>query len=126
MLEAYTTGSDSPWGIELKSEGQIIGTVHLMELDRVHRKAHIGFVLARPYWQQGYITEALCAVFEYCFTELALNRIEAYCLPENLAAMRVLERMGMQREGLLRQYAWQKEVYQDFYLYAILKSDDTN
>jgi ribosomal-protein-alanine N-acetyltransferase len=123
VLEAYAAGSDSPWGIELKAERRIVGIMHLMALDRLHRKAHIGFVLARPYWKQGYVTEAVQAVLKYGFTKMELNRIEAYCLPENMDALRVLERLGMQREGLLRQYAWQKDAFRDFYLYALLKLD---
>lgn len=123
VLSQYAEGKDSPWGIELKSEGKIIGSIHLMRLDFSHSKSQVGYVLSRPYWGSGYMTETLNRVLEYCFTELLLNRVEAFCLPDNHASARVLEKADMQFEGLLRQYAYQKGAPRDFRLFAILKQD---
>lgn len=123
VLGEYCDGKDSPWGLELKTEKKIIGGIHIMQLDQYHKKAQIGFVLARPYWNNGYMTEALNKVLEYCFTELSLIRIEAFCIPENCAGIRVLEKAGMQLEGFLRQYQYQKGEFRDFLVFSILRSD---
>lgn len=123
VLDAYRDGNDSPWGIELKAEKKLLGIIHLMQLDLYNRRAHIGVVLARPYWKNGYATEAVNAVLAESFTKLALNRVEAFCIPENQAGVRTAEKVGMQREGLLRQYAFQKEEFRDFLLFSILKAD---
>lgn len=123
VLDAYANGKDSPWGIELKAEKKVIGSIHLMQLDHCYRKAETGFVLARAYWNNGYATEALKRVLEYSFAELQLNRVEAFCIPENRAGARVLEKAGMQLEGLLRQYAYQKGSFRDFLLFSVLNAD---
>jgi len=100
VLEAYARGEDSPWGIEVTDERKLIGTIHLMQLDRLHRKAQLGIVLARPYWRRGYAAEAMRKVIDYCLTVLELNRIEALCLAENAAAARMLERVGAKPDGV--------------------------
>jgi ribosomal-protein-alanine N-acetyltransferase len=123
VLNDYSKGKDRPWGLEIKTKKKIIGGIHIMQLDSYHKKAEIGFVLSKAYWNKGYMTEALNKVLDYCFTELSLNRIEAFCIPGNYAAIKVLERIGMQMEGILRQYAFQKGNFQDFRLFSILKAD---
>ena len=63
------------------------------------------------------------SVLDYSFMGLGLNRIEGFCLVENQAGMRVMEKAGMQREGLLRQHLWQKGAFQDFCVYSMLRRD---
>lgn len=123
ILDEYSMGKDSPWGIELKAEKKIIGSIHLMQLNLHHRKAQIGFVFAHHYWNNGYATEALCKIIDYCFTNLCLNRLEAFCIPENRAVMHVMEKVGMHAEGVLRQYQYQKGEFRDFQMLSILKED---
>ena len=103
VLNEYINGKDGPWGLEHKIDKKIIGIIHLMELDTVNQKAQIGFVLTRSYWNNGHATETLNRVLEYCFTNLMLNKIGAFCISENTAAIRVMEKVGMQQEGLLSQ-----------------------
>ena len=123
VLEEYSKGKDSPWGLEHKTAKKLIGIVHIMQLDTHHKKAQIGFVLAKDYWNNGYMTEALNKVLEYCFTVLSLNRIEALIITDNCAAVRVMEKVGMQHEGLLRKYLYQKEDFRDFHLFSMIKED---
>jgi ribosomal-protein-alanine N-acetyltransferase len=123
VLEDYSRGEDSPWGIELTTLKKLIGSIHIMRLDTHHQKAEIGFVLAQAYWNKGYMKEALRKVLEYSFTELSLNRMEALCIPENHAAIRVVEKAGMKLEGTLRQYEFLKRNFVDVKLFSILKAD---
>jgi ribosomal-protein-alanine N-acetyltransferase len=59
-------------------------------------------------------------VLQFAFEDLGLNRAEAHCLVENRAGERLLEKAGMQREGVLREYLYQKGAFRDFSVYAIL------
>ena len=123
VLKDYSQGEDGPWGIECKSTKKVIGSIHIMQLNTYHKKAEIGFVLAQTQWKNGYMTEALNKVLEYSFTELSLNRIEALCIPENYAATKVLEKTGMQIEGLFRQYEFLKGNFVGVKSFSILKAD---
>ena len=123
VLKDYSQGEDGPWGIELKTIKKVIGSIHIMRFNIYYKKAEIGFLLAQTYWKNGYMQEALNKVLEYSFTELALNRIEALCIPDNHAAIRVVEKTEMQIEGTLRQYEFLKGNFVDVKLFSILKAD---
>jgi ribosomal-protein-alanine N-acetyltransferase len=123
VLSEYREGSDGPWGIELKETGKLIGSIHLMTISARHSKAEIGFLLARSYWNQGLMTEALTAVLAYALDALGLNRIEAFCLIENDIARHLLEKVGLKEEGILREYLIQKGLPRTMSVHAILKSD---
>jgi RimJ/RimL family protein N-acetyltransferase len=91
------------WGVELKQERRLIGTCTLFHLDPANRRTEIGYCLGSPYWRQGYMREALTALFDYAFGPMALRRLEADVDPRNEGSLRILERLGFQREGLLRE-----------------------
>ena len=91
------------WGIARNDDGAVIGTTTLFQIDRAHRRGEIGFALARAAWGKGYASEAVSRLIRYAFEELDLHRLEADPDPENDASIRVLERQGFKREGLLRE-----------------------
>jgi RimJ/RimL family protein N-acetyltransferase len=78
------------------------------------------YVLNRQFWKKGYAFEAAEATVEYGFSELKLHRIFATCRPENIASWHILEKLGMQREGLLRENTWIRGRWHNSYLYAII------
>lgn len=123
VLKAYRQGQPAPWAIVLRSNDKLIGAIGLRNWAVDHSRAEVGYVLARDYWGQGYVSEALHAVLEFGFSRMSLNRIEAKCVPENLGSIRVLEKAGMQCEGLLRDYEFVKGAYQDLNIYSILKRE---
>jgi ribosomal-protein-alanine N-acetyltransferase len=123
VLQEYREGRDGPWGIEYRASGQAVGAIHLMEISARHRKAQIGFLLSRACWGRGLMAEALLRVLQYAFENVGLNRVEAFCLVDNLAGVRVLEKAGMQKEGVLREYAFQKGALRDFLVYSMLRRD---
>jgi len=94
------------WGVALRGEDCVIGTCTLADLDFDNRRAEIGFALGRAHWGSGYMNEALTALLDFAFEGLDLHRIEADVDPRNAASIRALERLGFQREGLLRE-RWQ-------------------
>ncbi|MNC76580.1 ribosomal-protein-S5-alanine N-acetyltransferase [compost metagenome] len=65
--------------------------------------------------------EALELMLDYGFTVMGLNRIEAFCHPDNIRAQRLFQSLGFQREGLLREYRHTDAGFQDVVLYALLR-----
>lgn len=90
------------WGIEARDTRAIVGTVTLAALDRTHRRAEIGFMLAQARWGQGLAREAVECVRDHAVAALGLARLEADVDPRNAASLGLLERMGFEREGYLR------------------------
>ncbi len=80
----------------------------------------IGYVLCPSAWGQGYATEASRALLAYGFGELGLHRMSAITRPENARSWQVLERLGMKREGHLREDTRIRGVWRDTLVYAIL------
>jgi ribosomal-protein-alanine N-acetyltransferase len=111
------------WGIALRTDDQLIGSLTLFNLDFNHRRAEIGYALGRDHWGKGYMNEALMAVLKYAFEVLDLHRIEADVDPRNAASIKTLERLGFKREGYLRE-RWQVNgEIQDAFYYGLLRRD---
>jgi RimJ/RimL family protein N-acetyltransferase len=100
-LAGYADGSGLRFAIELLEQSGIVGTASLHKFVDGSRRCEIGYALARPYWAQGYVGEALRAALDYGFRELHLNRVEADIDPNNIASGRVLERLGFRKEGYM-------------------------
>lgn len=124
-LQAQTQWPRSEVGlaIELKSERRLIGSIGLRMKDEANRTADIGYVLNRKYWGQGYMTESARAILDVAFKQLKLHRVWATCDARNSASYRVMERLGMRREGLFIKNAMEKGEWRDTYLYAILAEE---
>jgi len=111
---------DYGFAIILQAENRLIGGCGLHRSGTHPRIAELGYVLHRNYWGRGYATEAARALLAFGFEELSLHRIFARCDPANVASARIMEKIGMQREGHLREAEWHKERWWDLLLYAIL------
>lgn len=110
-----------PWAIVPRGETRPIG---MIDLRPQGERAEIGYVLARPFWGRGYMTEAGHAVVEWALAQPGIYRVWAVCDVENAASARVLEKVGMQREGVLRRWIIHPNVDavpRDCYCYAIIK-----
>ncbi len=106
--------------IVLPESGELIGNCGIRVRDPAAREADIGYELDPRYWGRGYATEAARAMLAHGFGPLGLHRITAECLAENSASAHVLEKIGMRREGHLREHVWMKGRRWDTLLYAIL------
>ena len=92
---------------------------------RAHR-VEFGYWLARPYWGQGIMTDAVRAYVKYAFTELNLLKLTAHVFVENLASARVLEKNSFKLEGRLRQHFLKDGRLLDALAYGLLKDDWVN
>lgn len=99
----FAAGTLFQWGVAERGTDRVIGTTTLWQIDAGNQRAEIGFALARDRWGQGYMLEALRTFLGWCFDELDLRRIEADVDPGNAGSLRLLERLGFQREGYLRE-----------------------
>lgn len=111
------------WGIARATDDALLGTCTLHQWDPGHRRAEIGFALARQHWGQGYAAEALRTLLRFSFGELDLHRLEADTDPRNTAALRLLERLAFRREGLLRERFWVNGEIQDSVFLGLLRRD---
>jgi RimJ/RimL family protein N-acetyltransferase len=104
-----------------KAGGTPFGSVGLYREGPHH--AELGFAVSRDRWGQGYATEAARAILDFGFAELGLRRIYATCRPENVGSSRVLEKIGMSREGRLRDHVLIRGDWRDSLLYAAVSTD---
>ncbi|HWZ58450.1 MAG TPA: GNAT family N-acetyltransferase [Gemmatimonadaceae bacterium] len=109
--------------IELVAEGRLVGAIRLDERDAVHRSGDFGYTISRGYWNHGIATEAGRGVLGAAFGVLGWHRAWATCDTRNGASRRVLEKLGLRREGEMRQDTVRRGVWADTYLYAILSEE---
>ncbi|UOE93236.1 GNAT family protein [Alkalihalobacillus sp. LMS39] len=114
------------WGIALKNEGEIIGSCGFHNKVDRHFRTEIGFELKKEKWKTGIATEALNPILLYAFTEWQLQRVEALIEPENIASQRLVEKLGFQKEGLLRSYEYVSGQFDDLFMYSILRHEFTS
>lgn len=123
VLRRYRAGQAASLAIELKAQHKVIGTIGFMWYQQENSSAEVGYSLARAYWNQGIMTEALGAVVDFAFRQLGINRLEAQHEVDNPASGQVMRHVGMVKEGTLRQRLFNKGRYVDVDLYAILRED---
>jgi [ribosomal protein S5]-alanine N-acetyltransferase len=111
------------WGIKLKENQKIIGTVGLNGLQLKNKRAEIGYELHPAYWRMGYGEEAIKEVIRFSFNQLDLFRIGAVVYPENEASIKLLLKLCFTKEGLLRGYIQQNEQFHDTYVLSLLKPE---
>ena len=111
------------WGVARKSDDLVIGTCTLVRPDDSNRRSEVGFALGAEHWGQGYMGEALEALLDFAFNELNLHRVEADIDPRNNGSIRTVERLGFQKEGLLRE-RWQVNgETQDSLMFGLLRRE---
>lgn len=110
------------WGMALKGDQRIIGTLGFNSFIKRHR-ANIGYDLLPQYWHKGLAAEALKAVLDFGFEKLHINRVEAEVMQGNSASERLLEKLGFLKEGVLRQWMLWNGRYYDMSMFSLLRSD---
>lgn len=123
IMHSFAERSLFQWGLAERATDRVVGTCTLASLSAEHRRAEIGFALARSAWGHGYVTEALHALLGFAFGTLALHRVEADVDPRNARSIRVLEAIGFQREGYLRERYHLAGELQDAVLYGLLRRE---
>ncbi len=111
------------WGIFLKSNGRLIGTCGFHNWNHRYYRAEIGYELSPEYWGNAYMKEAIETIIEYGFEHLDLHRVGALISPHNKASSSLIEKLGFEREGVLKDYAYSGQGFIDLTMYAKIKND---
>src|SRR4030095_1782084 len=107
-----------------KQDDVLLGGLTLANVRRGCAQAgSLGYWMGEPYARQGHMTAPVTAIIPFVFGTLKLHRIEAACIPANVASVRLLEKTGFKREGFARQYLCIDGAWQDHLLYARIKDD---
>lgn len=107
-----------------KPDNIMVGGLGITNVRRgVAQMASIGYWTGTPFVRHGYMTEAVTAALEFGFTQLGLHRVEAACIPDNVASRGLLEKIGFRMEGEARAYLKIHGEWRDHLLYAILREE---
>ena len=111
------------WAIADPATDVVMGAIGFYQVEREAARGEFGFWLGRAHWGQGLATEAARAMVAHGFGALGLVRVQAVCHVDNAASARVLAKAGLEREGVLRRYAWKRGRAFDVALYAAIAPD---
>lgn len=120
--EKWLTGDAYVFAICLSGTEQVVGGIGL-EIDKENHHAELGYWLGREFWKNGYCSEVAKCLVEFGFETLGLYRIHAHHLTRNPASGRVLGKIGMRKEGLLRGHSRKWGVFEDIVVYGMLATD---
>ena len=122
-IQNYANPDFYNWAIVLKVIGEPIGSLGVVKYDEKTASAAIGWCIGKRWWGQGIMPEAARAVLQYLFTEIGFNRIAAQHDKNNPKSGRVMQKIGMLREGTLRASGKNNQGIVDEVYYSILKED---
>ena len=118
----FAAGELCAFAVTLSKSGELIGAIGLA-IHPANESAELGYWIGRPFWNNRYASEAAQAVVDFGFQALALRRIYARHFRRNPASGRVMQKLGMHREGCLRQALKKGDRFEDLVLYAILRKE---
>ena len=120
---AWAAGTGVTFAIIETGTGKLAGVVSLMQINREHRRAELGYWIAVDRWNKGFATEASEALVDFGFHTLGLHRIESTHFVRNPASGKVMQKLGMQQEGIARDSAVKWDRYESLVRYAILEPE---
>ncbi len=121
---SIANGSAVPLFLYRRDDNALLGAITLDNLRRGPAQAGtLGYWIGQPFARQGYMAEAIEAMVHHAYERLDLSRIEAACLPENVASRGLLERSGFKYEGVAQSYLQINGRWRTHVLYAALRTD---
>lgn len=123
VFEKYERKEIVVWGLFHKEHSKLIGDCGFIKWDASQARAELDYLLSKEYWNQGLMTEAVKEVIRFGFEKMQLNRIQAICELDNIASARVMEKVGMQFEGVLRNYIQHEGKPLDMKMYSIIRKE---
>lgn len=123
VLEAEKQGR-SVFAITLKETKIFIGIMGI-NVTQAHRRGELAYWVGKPFWGQGYGTEAAGAVMSFGFEQLMLNKIFAQAFTSNPGSWRIMEKIGLKYEGTLKQHFARADEFFDVAQYGLLKEEYT-
>ena len=122
--EEQAAGTATAFLIFENANGRLVGGITIGNIRYgVSQSAQIGYWMGEPHAGKGFMQDAIKTLLSHAFGRMRLHRIEAACIPGNARSIRVLEKAGFTREGLLHSYLRINGVWQDHYLYALIADE---
>jgi RimJ/RimL family protein N-acetyltransferase len=115
-------GTGLVYAITLRATQDLCGAIGLT-IKPAHRRAEMGYWIGVPFWGQGYCTEAAAALRDHAFRALGLHRLVAVHMARNPASGRVMQKIGMRHEGVLRQHELRWGAFETIECYGLLRSE---
>jgi ribosomal-protein-alanine N-acetyltransferase len=110
--------------ISRREDDELLGGIALSNIRRgVAETVSLGYWIGQPHARQGYMSEAIRLVLRFSFEKLGLHRVEAACLPANMASRSLLMKAGFREEGYAKQYLFIDGAWRDHVLYAMLRDE---
>ena len=120
----YVRRTELTWALMVRDLGRVVGDVTLFDWDRYHRRALIGYELARDQWGKGFAREAIRAVLNFAFEQMALNRIEIWTSAANQRSLRLAQRLGFTLDGRLRKRILEDDgQFHDCAIFGLMRDD---
>ncbi len=120
--EGFESDTAATLAVTLRSTGELMGAISLT-IQRDNERAEMGYWIGKPFWNKGYGTEAARETLRFAFEDLRLNRVYAHHMTRNPSSGRIMQKLGMTREGQLRQHHMKWNVLEDIEIYGILKDE---
>ncbi|MGB8933949.1 MAG: GNAT family N-acetyltransferase [Candidatus Nitrosopolaris sp.] len=105
------------FAIDLIDSGNLVGVISLQKIDNVNKSGQMGYWIGKKYWNMGLATESINLLINYAFHVLRLHKVYANVLTTNRASIRVLEKNGLKKEGILRDSIYKYDKFFDVVLY---------
>ena len=124
FLQGFINRKFIRWCISRKEDDKVIGLITLHDFDNWNSKTEIGYMLNRKYWGQNIMSEVGREIIKFTFETIRLNRIEASIHPENIASIKLSEKLGFKKEGLKIEAAYniRTKEYEDRLIFGITKN----
>ena len=117
-IDAFEQGAKVSWALTLKGKEEMIGYASFWKWEKAHFWAETGYALRQPYWGKGLMYEALEAVIGFGFGMMDLHRIVGDVNPNNIASIKLLEKLGFQKEAHFRENVFFRGAFLDSIIYA--------
>jgi len=123
-IREYKKSGYYSWAITIKESGELIGSLGLNDISDRNKSCEVGYCISKRFWNRGFLSEALGAVIDLCFSTIGFNRLMACHSVRNPASGRVMQKCGMTFEGTMRQaLVNQNGEFINCDMYSILKDD---
>lgn len=109
------------WGIACKKNNKLIGSCGFNLWNKVHNRVELSYDLSPEHWGKGIMTEAVEAITRFAFEDMNVVRAQATVVYDNIGSIKVLEKAGYSREGMLKNYSILHDKVVDSYMYSRVK-----
>ena len=120
LTASLTTNEGISWGICLKEDAALIGTIGFWRIDKANYRAEIGYMLHPSQYKNGYMQEAIATTLKYAFATMRLHSVEANINPANEPSKKILEKNNFVQEAFFRENYYYNGQFLDSSIYSLL------